>query len=173
LPIFHSIVAMSENRVIARDGRIPWRLPEDFRWFKYKTMGSALIMGRKTYEAIGEPLPGRRTVVISRSEISIPGVEICRDLAQLPSGRTDDEEKIWWICGGAQIYRQLMPQTHFIYLTRVKREVEGDVFFPKFEDDFELNQLIHENDQFRVERWLNKAQKEGDPTASEPWPFAR
>jgi dihydrofolate reductase len=164
---------MSENRVIARDGKIPWRLPEDFRWFKYKTMGSALIMGRKTYEAIGEPLPGRRTVVISRSDISIPGVEVCRDLSQLPSGRPGDAEAVWWICGGAQIYELMMPQTYFIYLTRVKREAEGDTYFPKFEDAFELNQVIHENEQFRVERWLNKAQKKGEAVAPESWPFAR
>jgi dihydrofolate reductase len=164
---------MSENRVIARDGRIPFHLPEDLRWFKHKTMGSALIMGRKTYEAIGEPLPGRRTVVISRHDISIPGVKVCRDLSQLPIGRAGDPEEVWWICGGAQIYAQLMSQTHFIYLTRVKREVEGDVFFPKFEDAFELNQTIHENDQFRVERWANKALKKEQIPAFESWPFSK
>jgi dihydrofolate reductase len=164
---------MSENRVIARDGKIPWRLPEDFRWFKYKTMGSALIMGRKTYEAIGEPLPGRRTVVISRSDLSIPGVEVCHDISQLPSERLGAADAVWWICGGAQIYEQLMPQTFFIYLTRVKREAEGDTFFPKFEDAFELNQVIHENDQFRVERWLNKSLARKELLSPEAWPFSK
>ena len=159
--------------MIAREGKIPWRLPEDFRWFKYKTMGSDLIMGRKTYEAIGEPLPGRRTVVISRSNLSIPGVEVCRDIAQLPSERLGGPDAVWWICGGAQIYEQMMAQTTFIYLTRVKREAEGDTFFPKFEDSFELNQIIHENEQFRVERWLNQTQKKAEVIAPEPWPFVR
>src|SRR5271155_5700800 len=97
---FQAIAAMSENRVIGDRGKIPWRLPDDFRWFKHKTMGGTLIMGRKTFDSIGKSLPGRETVVLSRSTAA-PGVTTC-DLASL------DETlrrlpKPWWVCGGEEI----------------------------------------------------------------------
>src|ERR1700743_691878 len=104
---FYAIAAMSENRVIGDHGKIPWHLPADFRWFKHKTMGGTLLMGRKTFDSIGKPLPGRETVVISRGA-AVPGVTTCdlnsleETLRRLP--------KPWWICGGAEIYRELLRQ---------------------------------------------------------------
>jgi dihydrofolate reductase len=157
MPIFYAIAAMSENYVIGNQGKIPWHIPDDFRWFKHKTMGGTLIMGRKTFESIGEVLAGRKTVVISRT--STPGVETCRDLLYLDQTISTLPEP-YWICGGGEIYRQLLAKCDLLYLTRVNRTVPGDAFFPSFfENDFELNQVIHEEAQFRVERWMHKDKK--------------
>lgn len=169
MPTFYAIAAMSENRVIGNKGKMPWQLPEEYRWFKHKTMGGTLIMGRKTYASIGKPLPGRETVVLSRN----PGPPGVTTFADIPSM----EEKLrtlprpWWVCGGGDVYRQLLRQCSVLYLTRVHRVVSGDAFFPPFEDKFELEQTIHENDLFRVERWRRLFHS--DPPLLEPelWPF--
>jgi dihydrofolate reductase len=170
MPIYNAIAAMSENRVIGERGHIPWRLPREYRWFKHRTMGGTLVMGRKTYESIGEPLPGRKTVVLSRSHSAIPGVEIRHGMDQLPAADSDDGT-IWWVAGGTEIYQALLPQCHFLYLTRVKRQVSGDAFFPPFESMFEFDQLIHDCADFRVERWINQHRRDKHPVAPEAWPF--
>jgi dihydrofolate reductase len=166
MSVFHAIAAMSENRVIGDRGKIPWHLKDDFRWFKHKTMGGTLFMGRKTFESIGKPLPGRRTVVFTRGHVENPDVEICPAAASPP-----DISGLGWVCGGAEIYLQLLPKCERLYLTRVKREAAGDTFFPAFEDEFRLDQVIHDEAEFRVERWINPALV---PRAPEPeaWPFA-
>jgi dihydrofolate reductase len=167
MPIFHAIAAMSENRVIGNQGKIPWHIPEDFRWFKHKTMGGTLIMGRKTFRSIGRPLPGRTTVLLSR-HTSVPGVETCMDLRALDRTLATSPQP-YWVCGGAEIYRQFLPECQTLHLTRVKRTIEGDAFFPEFENDFSLEQVIHENESFRVERWFRKGWTHH--TVNEPWPF--
>jgi dihydrofolate reductase len=173
MPLFHAIVAMSENRVIGYKGRIPWRLPEDFRWFKYKTMGATLVMGRKTRIAIGRELPGRTNLVLSRNPPpDLPSSRCYADpgalIAELPADATV------WVVGGADIYREFLPLCTFLFLTRVKRQVEGDVFLPPFEDTFMLDQVIHENEDFRVERWLNRTKENADsPFPPEEWPLER
>jgi len=171
MPIFHAIAAMSENRVIGNEGKIPWRLPEDFRWFKHKTMGGTLIMGRKTFESIGDPLPGRQTVLISRKANAL-ATHTCRDLSSLDETLSGLPEP-YWICGGAEIYRQLLGKCGLLYLTRIKRTVPGDTFFPPFEDDFQVDQTIHENADFRVERWFNKKLRDPAKYPPETWPFAK
>ena len=97
---FKAIAAMAENRVIGNQGDIPWHLPEDFKWFKKTTMGQILVMGRKTYESIGRPLPGRETFVLSRTARDIPKVHNFTDLAELDHLNTD---KTIWIAGGARV----------------------------------------------------------------------
>ena len=169
MPLFHAIAAMSENRVIGNQGKIPWRLPEDFRWFKHKTMGGTLIMGRKTFESIGEALPGRETVVVS-SKANGLGVHTCHDLSSLDKMLSGLPEP-YWISGGAEIYRQLLEKCGLLYLTRVKRTAPGDAYFPPFEDKFDLDQTIHENAQFRVERWINRTLPGLAKLPPEPWPF--
>jgi dihydrofolate reductase len=166
---FIAIAAMSENRAIGNHGKIPWHLPEDFGWFKHKTLGGTLIMGRKTFESIGKPLPGRETVVLSRSSKAL-GVTICPDIDSLETALATLPQP-YWICGGVEIYRQLLKNCDLLYLTRVKRVVEGDAFFPPFEDKFELDQVIHENEQFCVERWRRLFHHEMAPVEPEPWPF--
>jgi dihydrofolate reductase len=167
MPPLHAIAAMSENRVIGSGGKIPWRLPLDFRWFKHKTMGSAMIMGRKTFESIGEPLPGRTSLVLSRQGGPSPGAQFFSDAEKLLASLPTDKPA--WVVGGAEIYRRFLPRCRFLYLSRVKRKAAGDVFFPTFEEQFALDQVIHENDDFRVERWLRNGATPGPP---EPWPFA-
>jgi dihydrofolate reductase len=163
---FHAIVAMSENRAIAYEGKLPWHLPLEYRWFKHKTMGGAMIMGRKTCEAIGKALPGRTSYVLSRRGGECLGAKCYTDFNSLCDDLPGD--KPVWVVGGAEIYQQLFPRCTCIYLSRIKRITPGDVFLPVFEDQFTLNQIIHENPDFRVERWLRNGVLAGDPEA---WPF--
>jgi dihydrofolate reductase len=150
---FKAIAAMSENRVIGRGNQIPWHLPEDFQWFKRTTMGGILVMGRKTFESIGRPLPGRLTIVVSRTVRDIPGTQVAGDL-DLIDPVSDSRE--FFICGGAQIYQQALARCSDLYLTLVKRTVEGDTVFPPFENDFELVREVMDRPEFRVSHYRNK-----------------
>src|SRR5207253_7050553 len=123
---------MSLNRVIGRGDQIPWHLPEDFKWFKRMTTGNVVVMGRKTFESIGRPLPNRETIVVSRSGFSYPGV---RTVSRLDEIELNNEQREVFICGGAQIYAQALANCSDLFLTLVKREVEGDAFLPWFEDE--------------------------------------
>ncbi len=145
---------MSLNRVIGNGNQIPWHLPEDFKWFKATTTGHVLVMGRKTFESIGKPLPNRKTIVLSRSAFSHPDVTVIRDLRELPAVV---EEQQAFICGGAQIYAQTLPQCAELLLTLVKREVSGDAFFPPFEAQFELAEEIRDTPEFKILRYRNRA----------------
>ena len=127
--------AMAENRVIGQGNKIPWHLPEDFKWFKQMTTGQVVVMGRKTFESIGKPLPNRETIVLSRSQFQFPGVRTVSDLDQIDPA---NEPREMFICGGAQIYEQTLPRCSDLYLTLVKREVAGDIFFPAFEHQFKI-----------------------------------
>ena len=144
---------MSENRVIGNSGDIPWHLPEDFKWFKKTTMGDILVMGRKTYESIGRPLPGRDTYVLSRTTRGIAGVHNFIDLETPDHPKTD---QTIWIAGGGEIYKQMLGKCSELYLTRVHRTVQGDAFFPDFESDFQLDSVMERNDDFSIERWMKK-----------------
>jgi dihydrofolate reductase len=150
---FKAIAAMAENRVIGGDGRIPWHLPEDFRWFKQTTLGHTLVMGRKTFESIGRPLPGRQTVVLSRSGFSYPGVRTVVDLRALDPATEPGE---LFICGGAAVYRLALPFCTDLFLTHVKRVVEGDTRFPPFEDRFELVAALLDRPEFRIVHYRNR-----------------
>lgn len=148
-----AVAAMSQNRVIGRGGAIPWHLPEDFRWFKSLTMGHTLVMGRKTCESIGRPLPGRQTIVLSRSTAAIPGVTLVRSIDDIDTAATG--EKIF-VCGGAEIYAQLLPRCHEMFLTEVKMSVEGDRFMPPFERLFDAVETIADNANFRIVRLVRR-----------------
>lgn len=146
---FKAIAAMSLNRVIGQAGEIPWHLPEDFKWFKQATMGHLLVMGRKTFESIGRPLPGRETLILSRSGFTAPGTRTVPDAAALAM-LTEHDPRDVWVAGGAEIYTLLLPLCDDLYLTQVKRIVPGDAFFPSFEADFEPVSTILENNDFSV-----------------------
>ena len=141
---------MSLNRVIGRDNKIPWHLPEDFKWFKQMTTGHILVMGRKTFESIGKPLPNRITFVLSSAATDIPGTFILSNLAQLPDAAARWPERDVFICGGARVYQQTLPHCSDLYLTVVAREVEGDTFFPSFEDQFELAGELLTQPEFKI-----------------------
>jgi dihydrofolate reductase len=145
-----AIAAMSLNRVIGQAGKIPWHLPEDFKWFKKTTMGHVLLMGRKTFESIGKPLPGRETIVLTRSGFSFPGVRAVSDLQQLD---LTDKDRTLFLCGGAELYKQYLPLCSDLYLTTVKRVVDGDAFFPAFEDRFVLVEQLHDAPDFSINHY--------------------
>lgn len=145
-----AIAAMSLNRVIGAGNKIPWHLPEDFKWFKQMTIGHVIVMGRKTFESIGKPLPNRKTIVLTRSGGAIPGAETVSDLAQIDPDNPAIAGREIFICGGAQIYEQALPMCSDLYLTLVNREVEGDTFFPPFENLFELEGEIRDFPEFKI-----------------------
>jgi len=129
------IVAQSANRVIGNGNRLPWHLPEDLKYFKRVTLGKPVIMGRKTFESIGRPLPGRTNIVITRdASWSRPGVvavstpEEALEHASAQALIDGAEEAL--VIGGAEIYRQLLERVERLYLTQVHADVEGDVLFP-------------------------------------------
>jgi dihydrofolate reductase len=151
---FKAIAAMSENRIIGHGNRIPWHLPEDFKWFKKMTTGQVVVMGRKTFESIGRPLPNRMTIVLSRSRFEHPGVQVVTDLKEIPlTGETRDV----FICGGAEVYRGALPFCSDLYLTLVKGVAEGDAFFPPFEESFELIEQLFGGPAFKILHYRNRA----------------
>ncbi|MFH1021337.1 MAG: dihydrofolate reductase [Pseudomonadota bacterium] len=126
------IAAMAKNRVIGRDNTIPWHIPGEQQRFKGITMGHTLIMGRKTFESIGRPLPGRKTVVISRNpEYRAAGCLVAQSLAAAIA--LCPETETIFIAGGGKIYREAWPLAETIYLSVLDREVEGDILFPEFD----------------------------------------
>jgi dihydrofolate reductase len=131
------IVAASENGVIGRDGDLPWRQSDDLRRFKAVTMGKPIVMGRKTWESIGRPLPGRQNIVVSRQ----PGLEIeGADVVASPAAAVDaaaGADEIM-IIGGSEVYALFLPLADRVYLTRVHADVEGDAWFPALGDDWRL-----------------------------------
>ena len=147
---YRAIAAMAENRVIGNHNTIPWHLPEDFKWFKKTTMGQTLLMGRKTYDSIGRPLPGRQTIILSRNQLSIPNTQTVNTIESIESVATSD---IIWIAGGAEIYQLMLPKCSDLYLTRVHQSPVGDTFFPEFENHFELATVIESNAEFSIEHW--------------------
>jgi len=151
-----AIAAMSINRVIGDEGRIPWHIPEDFKWFKQCTLDQVVVMGRKTFDSIGKPLPRRETLLVSRSATSAeyPGITILDNLEKLSTFETDKEI---WICGGAEIYTQTLPLCRELLLTVVKQKVQGDAFFPQFEPLFGRPETLRDEPDFVIYRFLSKA----------------
>ena len=145
---------MSLNRVNGREGQIPWHLPEDFRWFKRMTSGHAVLMGRKTFESLGKPLPNRANIVLTRGG-DIPGVTTIADLRSFDPEAFAPKEV--FVIGGAEIYGQLLPLCSDLYLSVVQREVDGDAFFPRFEDEFELVEIPLRQPEFVVEHYRRRA----------------
>ncbi len=147
---YRAIAAMAENRVIGNHNTIPWHLPEDFKWFKKTTMGQTLLMGRKTFDSIGRPLPGRQTIILSRNQLSIPNTQTVNNIESIESVATSDTI---WIAGGAEIYQLMLPKCSDLYLTRVHQRPVGDTLFPEFENNFELATVIESNADFSIEHW--------------------
>ena len=133
--IISIIAAMAENRVIGRGNEMPWEIPSELKRFKEITMGHPVIMGRKTFESIGHPLPGRKNVIITRQmdysaadSIIVPDLQAALDACE-GAGEV-------FICGGDTVYREAMPIADRIYLTIIDEEFDGDSFFPEIPDDF-------------------------------------
>jgi len=148
-----AIVAMAENRVIGNAGTIPWHLPEDFKFFKATTMGHAILMGRKTYESIGKPLPGRENIVLSRTMPETQGITVIRSLDGL---KEPSDGRDLFVIGGEEIYRLLLPKVQELYVTKVPQVIEGDTRFPKFEAEFDSGYKVLETADFSVWKHCRK-----------------
>ena len=190
---FKAIAAMSVNRVIGAGNQIPWHIPEDFKWFKQVTLGHLIVMGRKTFESIGKPLPGRKNLILTRhpqrlikkhpqifgqyhewrggQHLTRPyqfhfaklgekietEIFIFNTLDKLEPAEFSNDI---FICGGAQIYEEALPRCSDLYLTLVKREIEGgDAFFPPFEDKFELVETVRDELQFKILHYRHRSLK--------------
>ncbi|HAS63563.1 MAG TPA: type 3 dihydrofolate reductase [Vibrio sp.] len=133
--IISMIAAMADKRVIGKDNQMPWHLPADFAWFKRCTLGKPVVMGRKTYDSIGRPLPGRQNIVISRdSNLSIEGVVTVTSIEQALQVAGDVEEVM--VIGGGAIYSACLPLANKLYITHIDARVEGDTQFPAWSDAF-------------------------------------
>ena len=141
-PIISLIAAMANNRVIGKDNEMPWHLPADLAHFKAITLGKPIIMGRKTYESIGRPLPGRKNIVISRNNsYTLEGCETVSSLEKAMELVSDVEELM--IIGGGYLYSQTLSQADRLYLTFIDLDVDGDTQFPEFEH-LELTEVKRE-----------------------------
>lgn len=123
------IVATAKNHAIGKNNQLLWHLPNDLKHFKDVTSGHTVIMGRKTYDSVGRPLPKRRNIVITRQDIDIEGCEVVPSIDEALE-RCENEEEVF-IVGGAEIYRQALPLTDRVYLTVIDQDFEGDTFFPE------------------------------------------
>lgn len=129
------VAAMAKNRVIGKDNQMPWRMPSDLQYFKKITLGKPVVMGRKTFESIGRPLPGRKNIVITRASSYQPeGVEVVSspEAALLAAGQVEEV----MIIGGGQIYQHFMPLATDLHLTFIEAEPEGDAYFPELPGSF-------------------------------------
>ena len=129
------IAALAKNRVIGAGNALPWRLPEDLKHFKALTMGHPVIMGRKTFESIGKPLPGRRNIVVTRSKsFRAKGCEIVDSPEAVLRAVAGNADEVF-VIGGAELYCAFLDHADRMYLTEIDRDVEGDVRFPNFDRD--------------------------------------
>jgi dihydrofolate reductase len=142
--IVTAVVAISENHAIGKDNKLLWYLPADLKHFKQITTGHTIIMGRKTYESVGKPLPNRRNIIITRQAIIIDGCEVVNSIDAALALCKDEPEV--FIVGGAEIYRQAIKQTDRIYLTIVHKEFEADSFFPEINKQ-EWKEVFREDHQ--------------------------
>ena len=126
------ISAMARNRVIGIENRLPWHLPEDLRHFKVLTLGHHIIMGRKTYESIGRPLPGRTTVIVTRDPNYRMDGCLTAHSVQAAIAACGDDPEVFFV-GGAELYGQALPLADRLYLTEIQADFEGDAWFPDFD----------------------------------------
>jgi len=147
--IISMIVAMANNGVIGRDNKMPWHLPADLQYFKRVTMGKPIIMGRKTFDSIGKPLPGRTNIIVTRqTDIVIDGVEVVNSLDQALEfaanlALNDGLEEVM-VIGGAQLYNEAIARTQRLYLTRINSDIDGDTYFPRL-DNHEWYEVSRDN----------------------------
>lgn len=151
-PRLVAIVAMTPRRVIGRDGAMPWHLPADLAFFKRSTSGHPVVMGRKTYESIGRPLPRRRNIVLTRDPAwRAKGVETIHRPEDL--ARTPELPATVFVIGGAKVYEAFLPWTDELLVSHLRDEHEGDTWFPDPEPGFRVVETVEEHPDFVVRRW--------------------
>lgn len=154
-PRLKAVVAMASNRIIGKDGDLPWKLSEDLKWFKKMTVGFPIVMGRKTMESLGRPLPKRRNIVISRNLESVAeGFELVRSCDEAVALLAGEEQAS--IIGGAQIYGEMIPLCDEVLLSYVFHPYEGDTVLPEFEDAFEMKEVIYRDEDFELRRYVRR-----------------
>ena len=138
--ILSLLVAASENNVIGKDNQLPWHLPNDLKYFKNLTWGMPILMGRKTFDSIGKPLPGRKSIVITRNtDWQYEGVDVVHSIEDAIQKAKAFGVKEIFVIGGAEIFKTSLPNANRIYLTRIHHHFDGDVFFPQIlEDEWSL-----------------------------------
>jgi len=157
-----AIAAMSPDRVIGVDGKIPWHLSEDLKFFKLTTLGHVVVMGRKTFESLGRPLPGRENWVLSRTA-SFDGSRVFRSPAEIV---TPADGREVFVIGGAELYAALLPRCREVVLTHVDIRVTGDTWFPEFETEFDAGEVVQAGDGYEIRRY--RRLPTAPPAASAP-----
>ena len=150
---YKAIVAVSEDGVIGRNGDLPWRLSGDLKWFKKITMGHTILMGRKTWDSLPNALPGRENWVLSRKGTHEEGMKVFRNLKEVAEYLP--QNKTLFIIGGGEIYSQTLPLCHELFITEVRQKVpDGDAFFPEFRNEFKPAEVLDDNPDFLLRRWV-------------------
>lgn len=155
-PTLTAIVAMTPDRVIGRDGGLPWHLPADLAFFKRTTRGHTVVMGRKTWESIGRPLPQRRNLVLTRDRAwRAEGAGVLHAPDELRGLLGDGEEQAF-IIGGAEVYAAFMPWLDDLIVSHLRDSYPGDTFLPPFEHEFSHSEILETHPEFVVRRWSRR-----------------
>jgi len=150
---YKAIVAVAENGVIGRGGDLPWRLPGDLKWFKKITLGHTILMGRKTWDSLPGALPGRKNWVLSRHACPEDGMSVFRSMAEVKQAL--DPSQNLFVIGGGEIYSMALPLCHELYISEVRQKIpDGDAFFPPYKDEFIPDEVLDDNKDFLLRRWL-------------------
>ncbi len=150
---YKAIVAVAEDGVIGRGGDLPWRLSEDLKWFKRITLGHTILMGRKTWESLPGALPSRQNWVLSRTANQKDGMSVFRSMEEVQQALVPSQTL--FIIGGGEIYSMALPLCHELFISEVRRKVpDGDAFFPNYKDQFRPVEVLDDNPDFLLRRWV-------------------
>jgi dihydrofolate reductase len=150
---YKAIVAVAEDGVIGRGGDLPWRLSEDLKWFKKITLGHTILMGRKTWESLPGALPSRQNWVLSRTANQKDGMSVFRSMEEVQQALVPSQTL--FIIGGGEIYSMALPLCHELFISEVRRKVpDGDAFFPNYKDQFRPVEVLDDNPDFLLRRWV-------------------
>ncbi|MEC5422519.1 dihydrofolate reductase [Virgibacillus sp. C22-A2] len=150
------LLAMDRNRVIGLNKDLPWHLPKDLRFFKEKTTGETIIMGRKTYESMGGALPNRKNVILTRNEADYPaGVDTINDLKTVQKWSKENPEKEFFVIGGGAVFEQALPYADRMYITWIDESFDGDTYFPDYTE----------------EEWILTSKEKGERNDTNPYDY--
>ena len=149
------IAAMTKRRVIGKNNTLPWNIPEELQHFRTATLNSTVIMGRKTYDSIGRLMPKRHNIIVSRSSLQIPGADVCASLNEAIK-KAKAYNKTIFIIGGAQIFKEAIPIADKIYLSYIKKDYDGDTYFPEFDENKWIVEKKEDHQEFEFVVYVRK-----------------